>query len=121
MKITTQKIRLSGWIFLFLSALLLGIVSENSLAAGANPSPYVDKTNAVYITPSVLSALEDKKNQAQAADTKVRVIVTFKTTNSLSSALRTDEISSARTSVLAALPTESYKVISDFKHIPATQ
>lgn len=120
MTITAQKIRLSGWLFIFLPALLLGIASESSLSENTNPAAYVYKTNAVYITPSVLSAQDDKEiNRTQAADTKVRVVVAFKAADSLSSALRADAISTTPASVRKALPTELYKVISDVKHIPA--
>jgi len=105
--------RLSMIVMLTL-CIILGVIAPAS--AQTLPLPAVGQTKQVFITPSVLRALQGaEKNQAPS----VRVIVSFETRGGRSGAMSVEDISTAAASILSALPAGSYEVVSTFNRIPS--
>jgi hypothetical protein len=95
----------------FLLLMMIAPVGAQTL-----PLPQVGQqaSGKVFISPSVLRAMQG----AEKGQT-VRVIVSFDTARGRSGALSVEDVSTARSAVLAALPAGSYEVVSTFNRIAA--
>ena len=93
--------------------IIMGVIAPAN--AQTLPLPAARQASKVFVSPSVLRAMQG--NDGKGLTTGVRVIVSFETGRGRNGALSIEDVSTARASVLAALPAGSYQVVSTFNRI----